>query len=425
MSKDDTHLRRTQRADMMGLGTVLGELLGDLTEHRLKAATDVDLLGPPNLISRWRLVNTSEWVGAAEALEREWELIADAEQKLQEPGLTDNAFIAISNAIATHRNRAALHEEHAKRYAEYAALLASEPHERGCWCLGLGGRGSLKPIVQEWVWSEWCVCKRARELQAIWKSACEAADLEWEQLQQAEAQAAAQARRRVLYQRANLPFHFRDCTLDTMPLTENDGTPVEGRASMLERFRQYGLPSPLRDPVDPRRKLNEDAPEPLRTWLYLHGTPSRGKTGIAQAVLRLWLDADREGHFVHMSDLLARIRATYQRKYSDSETTDEVIMFYSTVYMLVIDDLGTEKMTEWVREQLDTILNNRKLANRPTVMTSNYTLHEQTARLSTEENPKGGERIVERIMQMCDAGRNVWEITGPNLRWSGDANQTR
>ena len=63
--------------------------------------------------------------------------------------------------------------------------------------------------------------------------------------------------------------------------------------------------------------------------------------------------------------------------------------------MLILDDLGAEKVTEYVRQSLYTLINKRYLDNLPTFFTSNLSLDEIAARLD--------DRISSRIFEMCGA----------------------
>lgn len=65
-----------------------------------------------------------------------------------------------------------------------------------------------------------------------------------------------------------------------------------------------------------------------------------------------------------------------------------------TVDLLVLDDLGAQKNTEWVTERLYVVINARYADMLPTVITSNSLLSE----LSTIP---GWERIVDRIVESC------------------------
>ena len=68
--------------------------------------------------------------------------------------------------------------------------------------------------------------------------------------------------------------------------------------------------------------------------------------------------------------------------YSDSEVSDkDYLNLYYSVDLLVIDDLGKEKPTEWVLEKLFLIVNNRYNNYLPIVITTNYNRNQLRERL--------------------------------------------
>jgi DNA replication protein DnaC len=73
------------------------------------------------------------------------------------------------------------------------------------------------------------------------------------------------------------------------------------------------------------------------------------------------------------------------------------------VHLLVLDDLGAERATEWVAGQLYTILNHRLINNKPTIVTTNLDTEELSAQL--------GQRTVERLKSY-----RVIHVGGGNLR---------
>ena len=79
-----------------------------------------------------------------------------------------------------------------------------------------------------------------------------------------------------------------------------------------------------------------------------------------------------------------------------------------TVPLLVLDDLGAQKTTEWVTERLFVIINARYDDLLPTIITSNIYLEE------LRQLP-GWDRLVDRIVEMARAVR----MAGRNYRIKG------
>lgn len=334
--------------------------------------------------------------------------MADADAALAAPGQSATMRAHFAHERANHAGLLAILDRRLAVEAAYRDRLAAAPREPGCFCLGLGGRGNLRPVVEEFVWDEWCPCTAGRALQAAWEQALAAGAAEDAARAAAEAAEATAARRAWLLRKANIPHEYRDATLDTFPTAPEN-------AALLHVLRAYGRPSPA---YHAGQRLDPDALEPLRTSLYLYGAQSLGKTGLAVGIVRAWIAADRQAHFIRVGALLRRLRATFSRRLPDDETTEDVLMEYIDVPLLVLDDLGGERVSPWVAEQLYELLDSRK-NKRPrgtTIITSNYPLRMVAERLSTPDNPEQGRRITERIIEMCDRGRGVIRLTGPNLR---------
>ena len=81
-----------------------------------------------------------------------------------------------------------------------------------------------------------------------------------------------------------------------------------------------------------------------------------------------------DGLWTTAPELLANIRSTYSAK---SKTTEmEIMQKYSDVGLLLIDDLGAEKKTDWSLSAFYSILSNRINYMKFTIVTTNLTLEE-------------------------------------------------
>lgn len=138
--------------------------------------------------------------------------------------------------------------------------------------------------------------------------------------------------------------------------------------------------------------------------LFLWGPFGTGKTGLASAMLRDRVQRLFEpAYFVTVPTLLQEIRSTYNRG-ADAPPPSPVGDRARSTRFLVLDDIGAERVTEWVSEQLFTLINHRHDQELDTLFTSNLSPEELAARI--------GERTVWRIMEMCEVQR----LDGPNLR---------
>lgn len=103
-----------------------------------------------------------------------------------------------------------------------------------------------------------------------------------------------------------------------------------------------------------------------KAWCaLLIGTYGTGKTHLAIATL----NAMGRGHFEKVPDLLDSIR---KRAFDEEAGMEAALKRWRTMTsLLVLDDLGTEKQTEWVDETLYRILDARYESRLPTILTSN------------------------------------------------------
>lgn len=136
--------------------------------------------------------------------------------------------------------------------------------------------------------------------------------------------------------------------------------------------------------------------------LYISGPFGVGKTGLAICALRAFLERHKPAVFWALPDLLSHIKATYR---ADADTSEDALLKQlRDVDLLVLDDLGAEKPSEWQRQVLYQIVNGRVSDDRETIYTSNIDLDDLHLHL--------GERIVERVIYRV----LPVELGGINLR---------
>ena len=176
---------------------------------------------------------------------------------------------------------------------------------------------------------------------------------------------------------ANIPKRYQHCTLGN--------------------FTAYN--ESLERAVAQARRVADAFPEVSR-GLFLEGQPGVGKTHLAVAVLKQAIQqTGARGLFYDTRDLLRLIRSTYD---PSTRTTElDILRPVMTAELLVLDDLGAEKTSEWVDETMNLIVNTRYNERRLTVFTSNY------PDIPDDTDPQSllfriGARMRSRLHEMCE-----------------------
>lgn len=134
--------------------------------------------------------------------------------------------------------------------------------------------------------------------------------------------------------------------------------------------------------------------------LCLIGPPGIGKTHIAVSVLRqVIIEKQARGLFYDVRDLLRVIRSTYNPVVRTAEM--DILRPVMDADLLVLDDLGAEKPSEWVEETMNLIVNTRYNERRPTVFTTNYEDVPDETDLDSLK-VRVGFRMHSRLHEMCD-----------------------
>ena len=136
--------------------------------------------------------------------------------------------------------------------------------------------------------------------------------------------------------------------------------------------------------VEVKRLCVEYAENP-KGWLILQGNVGSGKTMLACAIANEQWKNNRSAHYETAPDILSMLREGYK-----TDSFDERMKLLADIDLLVLDDLGAERGTEWAEEQLYVLLNNRYRSALPLVVTTNERL---------ESTKKIHPRIVSRLRQ--------------------------
>ena len=136
--------------------------------------------------------------------------------------------------------------------------------------------------------------------------------------------------------------------------------------------------------------------------LWFFGSVGTGKTTLAMLVSRHALEAGRSVAIYSLPRLLAEIRTTFDDDRGNSYV--DLLDRLTAVDLLHIDDVGAEKTSPWVLEQLYAIVNARYEEERSLVITTNLDREALAEQI--------GERTVSRLEEMCE----VLPLWGPDSR---------
>ena len=192
----------------------------------------------------------------------------------------------------------------------------------------------------------------------------------------------------------------RACSCRPQRLARKKATAVQGR--LPKRFREVSFdrepvpsiarraPDVVRDVQRYARTVSERLAEGRGLWFT--GSVGTGKTTLAMLVSKAAVEAGRTVAIYSLPRLLSRIRRTYDAE-AGEQSYLEFFERLTEVDLLHIDDLGAEKRSDWVLEQLYAIVNERYETQRSVVVTTNL------AQEALEEQI--GSRTVSRLVEIC------------------------
>ncbi|HEX2371302.1 MAG TPA: ATP-binding protein [Solirubrobacterales bacterium] len=185
-----------------------------------------------------------------------------------------------------------------------------------------------------------------------------------------------------------IPAKYRGLGFERPPITGLDATVVGVVREYVER-------------------LDENLREGRGLWLM--GDVGTGKTSLAMLVSKAALEHGCSVAIYSLPRLLARIRRTYDAE-AGEQSYLEFFKRLTAVDLLHVDDLGAEKRSDWVLEQLYALVDERYESQRSIVVTTNLD------QASLEDQI--GARTVSRLVEVCG---DPLPLFGDDLRYRIDA----
>jgi DNA replication protein DnaC len=173
-------------------------------------------------------------------------------------------------------------------------------------------------------------------------------------------------RARHLEENAAIPPLYRNASLDNFVLPKDNPTSNRELGLVMNTVRVFAREFPL----------------DRRPGLLLIGDPGTGKTHLAVAAMRILMSRGFEGLFFDYQNLLDKIRAGFDAASGASDK--EAYRAALDAEVLLLDDLGAHRVTDWVLDTVTAIITYRCNNRKPLIATSNL------------PDPDAGDVILER-----------------------------
>lgn len=200
---------------------------------------------------------------------------------------------------------------------------------------------------------------------------------------------------RMAYESSNLQESLKTQNFETFDLYRFPDTPFKGNRLTPRRnmelivawLKDYAAHFPDTDPLS----------------IYFYGTPGTGKTFLSSCLAKAILDRGFNVLYMTADDLCTKLeKERFVSRNQDAVSADTDLV--RSVDLLMIDDLGTEFMTQLSSSLLLSVINHRMIEHKATVISSNLSI------------PDLSKRYSERFTSRIQGSFQIMELYGPDQR---------
>jgi DNA replication protein DnaC len=160
-------------------------------------------------------------------------------------------------------------------------------------------------------------------------------------------------RNQAIKENSRIPLNYQQASLENFDIPQGNPIARKGLSDVLLKVKGFVREYPAVD----------------RPGLLLIGEPGTGKTHLAVAAMRALLEKGHEGVFFDYQNLLDKIRSGYDATSGASDR--EAYRAALDAPVLLLDDLGAHRVTEWVEDTVTSIITDRCNNRKTLIATSN------------------------------------------------------